>query len=309
MSTVGFLSLLDQDETERFEEQLAQKRAAVNLPPYLRPSALPAIDVHLVFGPRATGGQKPSASEWDLYLHWLSDIVHAPERVRQREQRDRGKLSARLCIFLAFLRLGFPPSSIVPKNFGTDRAWRERNRKAWHTATWVDVPLMQGKSSGLALTSASYVWWAQPTAVTIPLSAAIDSLPVARVCHRMQTSPVFEDEDMQQTQFDLDRTHLVHLFLGVATEDEATRELKQRHSNWESAAIEGFINKMILTDSSESPNSSLSVDDGVSLREGILRRRSKLGGWRKRYYTLTGGNRVPGILRYLHRNGARALFG
>jgi hypothetical protein len=69
------------------------------------------------------------------------------------------QISARMCIFLAFLRQGIPLATINAKYIGTERSWRERKRIAWPSAQWLDVPVLKHSSSLSAIFS--FVWWTQ----------------------------------------------------------------------------------------------------------------------------------------------------
>jgi hypothetical protein len=132
----------------------------------------------------------------------------------------------------------------------------------------------------------------------------LSSLPIVRVCHRTQTSIIVEDGETQPEQFSSDRQRLINNFLGIDAESDATRELKERHSGWEANAIDTFISKMNMNESTDATCTSLAADEGVALMEGHLRRRSKIG-WKTRWYVMTGGGRVPGMLRYGGRGATR----
>jgi hypothetical protein len=52
MATVGFLSLIDRDEVDKFEEQLEKKRLEDTLPEYLKDVPRAPLVLELVFAPR-----------------------------------------------------------------------------------------------------------------------------------------------------------------------------------------------------------------------------------------------------------------
>jgi hypothetical protein len=279
MSTVGFLSLLSDSELQTLQ---APKES--DLPPYLRQGATTQMSAAEVLkAPAAT------PRELDEYKRWLEEVVKAPPRLVEREARAKST-SARQLVFLAFYRMGIPVRSIKASNIASASSWDEQGRTAWPNAQWIEVPSVRSTAS--MATTYSYNWWLNGKSGPLPASSEMVRMPKIVVCHRLQTSVHEDDTKAQGVRFRDDRQAQIDAFLGRSTESESSRALKEQHSEWQANAVGSFMSKMNIDGSAPAE-----AQHGISLLEGYLDMKRSFG-WKKRWYVLTGGNGIPGMLRY-----------
>jgi len=289
MSTVGFLSLLGEDEIASMQRTLDTKKAENELPVYLRNSGAGST----LTASELFSAAVPTPREMDEFKRWLEEVLNATPRVIEREGKAPAagaKLPPRLAVFLAFYRLGLPIRTIKAANIGAATAWTEQGRTAWPSAQWIEVPAIRA-ASGLN-TTFSFAWWLSPKGGPLPSVGEMVRMPKVTVCHRFQTSVRESDPKAQAVRFRDDRKDLIDVFRGTTSESESVRAIKDQHSDWEADAVGAFMNKMKLEGAQVAEQ-----EHGVSLLEGYLDTKRSLG-WKRRWYVLTGGNGVTGMLRY-----------
>jgi hypothetical protein len=134
----------------------------------------------------------PSDAEWEAYMYWLVDVVHATNR--EIHDARAHKLNAQFCIFVALYRFGIPIHQISEEYLATKRAWETKRRRVWSSATVFYIPRIpldgfDGRSTMGNKFSCS--WWMKPNAPSIPIKLSfLRRYPIVRLYHRLQTTAI-----------------------------------------------------------------------------------------------------------------------
>ena len=126
---------------------------------------------------------KPTEKEWELYFKWLAEQVGENQQIIDEIQQKKSymrKITARLCFFLHFLRIGIPIEEIRTGNFNSKKGWEKNSRNVWKKASFVLVPNIEGNVD----------WWCSPNEVL-----SLSKYSNIKVCHLFQTNNNEEDEN------------------------------------------------------------------------------------------------------------------
>jgi len=137
----------------------------------------------------------PSPHEWEAYVTWLEEVVHATAR-ELHDARIEGvrKVTPQMCVFLEFYRFGIPIEQIAEPFLATRGVWESRRRRCWASAKCFLVPRIplggfDGRSD--MGNRFSCAWWLRPNAPHIPTNSNfLRRYPIVRLYHRIQTTAI-----------------------------------------------------------------------------------------------------------------------
>eukprot|EP01094_Clydonella_sp_ATCC50884_P022618 TRINITY_DN5241_c0_g1_i1.p1 TRINITY_DN5241_c0_g1~~TRINITY_DN5241_c0_g1_i1.p1 ORF type:complete len:553 (-),score=108.44 TRINITY_DN5241_c0_g1_i1:277-1935(-) len=283
--SVGFLSLIDDADAPAMPSPLVPKRSATTslpAPGFLQRNAR-CDDVDELFKPAEYFMLRPTRDEHMMFKLWVEKVLPRPPTAGVDPGEDGLlEITAQLCVFLWFVRQGIPWSHILPENINTVDDWGKLHKRR----VWKNTPTLM-----LPVVTNNVIWWFNPS------TPGIDSLrrkATLKICHKLQTSVKGAEEK--------DREFLQSKFSAfedaVMQRQRETGELPDlARVDWTQAVTGDWMSSLKMN--RDEANASTSM----TLLEGNLCKRNKLGEWVNYFYVVSGSDTIPGLLSEFKAGG------